>query len=448
VVDCDLDLNNILLAMFFSVSGLRGIVGKDLTPDLIRKYLSGFYQVIGGDRICIGRDSRRDSSELSQIVSNILTSFGGRVTDVGVAPTPTVLLAVRKLGFDGGIIITASHNPYPYNGLKFVHRGGRFFFYHEIKRISEGGDSPSGNGEITSTDGISLHLNEIVNHPLVEEECRLKVGIDPVNGSGCMALKSLLGRLGCKVFAINDQPTGIFSRPPEPTADSLSALSKVVEENRLDIGFGLDPDGDRLSIVDEQGVPLGEEYTLPLLVNEYLDYKKGPVVVNLSTSRMTEEIARDFNVPFYRARVGEANVVEQMLKVSAVIGGEGNGGLIIPEVNLTRDAILAAGLVVSLIRRNQTKVSELVRIVPKFFMRKERLSINLKIWKQLKSLIAKEFHGEKDTTDGIRITNEKIWIHLRLSRTEPVVRLIVESQDRKMVEDYIHRVSQIVRSLG
>lgn len=434
--------------MFFSVSGLRGIVSKDLTDDVIKHHLIGFYHATAGGRICIGRDSRPDSDDLAKFVRDTLVSFGCKVVDVGVAPSPTVLLVVRKLGFDGGIIITASHNPYPYNGLKFVHRGGRYFFYSEIMKIKDGGDCPSGTGQISTMDGINSHIDEITRHPMIEHDCKLKIGIDPVNGAGGLALKSLLGRLECEVVAINDQPTGFFKRPPEPTADSLADLSRLVAEKNLDLGLGLDPDGDRLSIVDERGDPLGEEYTLPLVASEYLEYKKGPVVVNLSTSRMTEEIAADFDVPFYRTRVGEANVVEHMLKVSAVIGGEGNGGLIVPEINLTRDAILAAGLIVSIVKKNRTKISELKRLLPDYFMRKERLSINLKLWKRLKELICREFRGEKDTTDGVRINQDRIWLHIRPSRTEPVIRLIVEADDEEMIEDYIHRISQLVRSLG
>ncbi|RKX70379.1 hypothetical protein DRP53_05195 [candidate division WOR-3 bacterium] len=434
--------------MFFSVSGLRGVVGKDLTDEVVKRYLSGFYHLVGGGRICVGRDSRRDSGDLAELVKETLSSYGGEVIDIGVAPTPTVLYTVRKLGLDGGIVVTASHNPYPYNGLKFVTRGGRFLFYHEIRELNKTFKINYGPGRIISAKGVELHLEAILDHPLVEKDCGFRIGVDPVNGAACQMIKSLLLKMGCEVYAINDQPSGYFNRPPEPTKDALNQLSELVRSKQLNLGLALDPDGDRLSIVAEDGIPLGEEYTLPIIAQDYLRYKKGPIVVNRSTSRMIDTVADDFCVPLYRTRVGEANVVEKIVGVSAAIGGEGNGGIIIPELNMTRDGILAAALVVSILKREDSRPSELVARFPRLVMRKERLTVNLKKWKRLKQMIAAEFVGEHDATDGIWIGKGDFWLHLRPSRTEPVIRLIIEAKDEGVVEDAIQRISKIIRNLG
>ncbi|HIE05285.1 MAG TPA: hypothetical protein EYP58_00635 [bacterium (Candidatus Stahlbacteria)] len=438
----------IIMEMFFSVSGLRGVVGRDLTADVVRKHLKGFYKAISGRRVGVGRDSRQDSEDLANLCIETLKSFGCDVFDIGITPTPTVLYIVRKEDLDGGIIVTASHNPYPYNGLKFVQRGGRFFFYSEIKGIPEGGDVPSGTGKVKKIEGGRIHVNEILKYPVIESDCGLRVGVDPVNGAGCEIIKRLLEQMECEVFAINDQPTGLFNRPPEPTRPALGALGHLVKEQRLDLGIALDPDGDRLSIVTENGEPIGEEYTLPIIGREYLRQKRGPVVVNLSTSRMIEAVVKEYNLPFYRTRVGEANVVEKMIEVDAVFGGEGNGGVIIPEFNLTRDAIFGAAFLLSILKRNQIRVSDLIQPLPRLVMRKERLSINMRHWKRLRNLIRREFIGDKDQRDGIWVSNERIWLHVRPSRTEPVIRLIVEGEEEGIVEDAIERISKIVRSLG
>lgn len=430
-----------------SPSGLRGEVGGALTPELITRYAAGFGRWVGPGPIVVGRDSRRSSELLFYSVAAGLGSVGCDIWNLGLVPTPTTVLLTKLLKARGGLMITASHNPIEWNGLKFIHPRGRFL---DPEEFADFAGSMSGQIErvgyedlgrlIQIPEPLNHHIGPILDHRWFKESCGLKIGVDAGNGAMSEAAPRLLRSLGCEVFELYCTPDGSFPRPPEPTPKHLSELSRLVRDRSLDIGFAFDPDGDRVSLVDETGRPLDEELTLSLSVWFVLERKKGPVVTNLSTTRRLDDLAERFGVPLYRTPVGEAQVVKRLCEVEGVIGGEGNGGVILPEVNLARDGLVAAAVLTQLRHDKAQPLSRLASSLPQYSIAKRKVEIDQE-WEVVRERIARALPGGTiDYSDGIRIDHPDFWVVARPSRTEPGVRIIAEARDPEMAEALVERV--------
>ena len=444
--------------LMVSVSGIRGIVGESLTPEVITKYVSGFCEYIDGDKIIIGRDSRKTGIFINKLVKSILIAKGYSVVDIGIAPTPTVLLTVEKLKADGGIVVTASHNPQEWNALKLVSDKGMFLTKEEGEKflniVKKNKFKYAKYDNIGSSENykeaIDNHINEIIkniNLDLIRNR-NFKVVLDCVNGAGGVISPKLLRSLGCDVVTINEEPNGEFPRKPEPRPEYLDELSRAVKEEDADIGFAHDPDVDRLVVVDNDGVPLSEEYTLVLASWSVFQKKEGIGVCNLSTSRMIEDIAEKYNSKIIRTPVGEVNVAKMMKEKQAIIGGEGNGGVIIPEIHLTRDAPAAMAKILDFLAIKNKKLSALIEKIPGYEMIKDKIKFD-SLQKRAKSMKALEnisFDDVKNinTEDGLRFEWEKSWLHVRPSGTEPIIRVIGESSDAEWLKNKINYIKNYV----
>lgn len=443
--------------LLFSISGLRGIVGSGLTPEIITEYAAAYGSFLKQGKIVVGRDTRASGDMIKHAVLAGLLSSGCEVIDLGIVPTPTINLIVRETRCQGGLAITASHNPIEWNALKFITNEGVFLAGTQADNflafVKKGDFRRASWEEIKSItcqpNSIDIHIDKILDSKIIEWRSRkLKVGVDGVNGAGSLAIPQLLKRMGVEVFPIFCTPDGNFPRPPEPVDESLDVLKRLVKEKHLDLGLAVDPDCDRLSIVDEEGRAIGEEKTLVLASKYILARKKGAVVTNLSTTRLMDDIAGQFGTTLYRTRVGEANVVEKMREVGAVIGGEGNGGVIIPEMNLTRDAMVGAALIISLLCSEDKKLSEICKDLPNYFMVKKKMAV--KGWNEKTGRINAYLsnhevfkNGERDTSDGIKFVGGKTWIHIRSSQTEPIVRIIGESDNQVVLRKLIDEVTRL-----
>jgi phosphomannomutase len=439
----------------FSISGLRGIVNQDLTPEYIAEICAGFGSFLGGGSVAVGRDCRPSSEMFFHAVSSGLLSVGCEVVNVGVCPTPTVLLNVKQLGLAGGIVVTASHNPAEWNGLKFVSKEGVFLTEDEIKQFKQllknKNLKRAGLLEIKGIkdepEAIDNHIKKILRSEYFRDipVKKFVVGIDACNGAALAAVTSLLQTLGSTPVHLfcATVPPGQFPRKPEPRAENLESLSNFVKEKKLDFGIAFDPDGDRVSFVDETGFALGEEASILLALSFILKKKSGPVVVNLSTTMAVDDIAARFSVPVYRTRVGESAVVLKMKEIGAVIGGEGNGGVILPDINYTRDGITATAILVHLLSDQEKPLSEIAREIPKYFMQKVSLPYQNKDWISKKSKIKKAFAPARyNQEDGLKIMGRDYWIHIRPSNTEPIIRIIAESETENYTLNLIAKVKQ------
>ncbi len=429
-----------------SVSGVRGLVGQDLTPAIVAGYARAFGSMVGGT-IVVGWDARRGGDELHSAVLSGLEAAGAVPHDIGVVPTPTVGIAVKRGGFSGGMVVTASHNPEEYNGLKFFTARGTFLERPDVERLLAAVDALAGSGipeaPATASDGstrgsqevnwIERHLDLILHCGLISVEAiRVnppKVVVDCVNAAGSYALPELLRRLGCDVVELNTTLGAGFPHGAEPVPEHLGQLAEAVKSGGASFGCVCDPDCDRLAFVDETGRPIGEEYTLAMATAAVLEQKSGPVVANVSTSRMVDDIAKEHSAPVYRSPVGEINVVAKMLEVSAVIGGEGNGGVILPEVHMGRDACTAAALVVGwMAARGAKGLGELTSSFGQYAMMKTKVARDGADRAEMASVMREAFpDGDLDLTDGPKIVWPSSWVHVRPSGTEPVVRIIAEA---------------------
>ena len=427
-----------------SVSGIRGIVGESFTPGLLASAGSAFAKYAGYGTVVVGRDSRPTGEAVSMNLISVLLLAGCDVVDIGIVPTPTVQVMVEELKAAGGIVLSASHNPVEWNALKLINSKGTFLTQTEINRLFKLMDAPAAfqkwnkMGKLTKIDNAGeIHLKKvfkIIDANKIRSR-KLHVVIDSVNGAGSIITPDFLRQLNCKVTEINCVPDGLFPRGAEPLPENLKQLSEAVLKNKADIGFAQDPDADRLAIVDENGKPLGEEYTVSLVAEHLLSGRKGSVVVNLSTTRAIEDVAAKYKVPFFRSKVGEINVVEEMKKRNAMIGGEGNGGVISPEVHLGRDSLAGIAYILEMMSSRKKKISEIMKEMPEYYMKKGKVTLSGKSdVNAILTDIKNEFKSEKiSNIDGLRIDfakNEKFkngWVHLRSSNTEPVFRIICES---------------------
>jgi len=435
-----------------SVSGIRGVVGDSLTPELILKVASAFACQCRGKTVVVGRDGRLTGEAIADMTCSALAMYGCDVIDIGVVPTPTVQIMVEHLSAAGGIVISASHNPIEWNAFKLIGKTGTFLDRKEIGRffnLMEREHSPKAwdaFGKVSRrTDAADIHIErvlEVVDAGAIALR-RFRVALDSVNGAGSVITRRLLERLGCEVIPVHCEITGTFPRGAEPLAENLSDLREAVRSSAADIGFAQDPDADRLAIVDENGAPIGEEYTLALVTEHLLSKRPGRVVVNLSTTRAVEDIAKRHASPFTRTRVGEINVVERMRKLGARIGGEGNGGVISPEIHLGRDSLAGIVYVLEMMAERDGSVSELVAELPRYTMKKGKIPLPPGAdTGSIISRVASEYRGERvSDIDGLRIDFVRGgpflggWVHLRSSNTEPIFRIITEGRDDKQAGD-------------
>lgn len=421
------------------VSGVRGVIGKDFTPDVVTRYAGAFGALVresGGRSVVLARDSRQSGPLFAGVAQAALRSAGCHVIDCGMVPTPTAQLAVEHHHAGGGIVVTASHNPVEWNALKFVGPDGVFLDQQAWGRLQRFMGAPplsAGGGDVqTDPDAVRRHLDLLLALPLADPAVvrgrKLRVALDCVRGAGGPIMTQLLERLGCRVEAINLESDGQFPRPPEPVPANLAALADLVKRTRAAIGLAVDPDVDRLALVDETGRPIGEDYTLAFAVQAVLSRARGPVVINLSTSLVVEDAAREFGIAVDRAPVGEANVARAMRQRQAVVGGEGNGGVILPALHLGRDAPLATLLVLQLLAETGRTVGELVAARPRYVIVKDKVPRGLNVAAVYRGLLVQFPDATPDRQDGLRLAWPDRWLHVRPSGTEPVIRMIAEAR--------------------
>lgn len=431
--------------LMISVSGMRGHVGKDLTPEIVARQaaaLGAWVRSRGGTSVVIGRDARTSGPMFTMAAAAGLQSVGINVIDVGMAPTPTVQMAVEHHGAGAGLIITASHNPIEWNALKFVGPDGIFLDAEsgaEVRRLADNGPPRSGwdgIGAMTQDEGaIDRHLDAIAALPEVDVDvinrAEFHVALDAVRGAGGPTMLRLFARLGVTVSGIHLDADGKFPHEPEPVPANLGDLAALVRESGADVGMAVDPDVDRLALVDETGTPIGEDYTLALAVAAVLARTpagvQSVVVANLSTSLVVEEAAIRGGGRFVRAPVGEANVARVIVSEGAVIGGEGNGGVILPALHVGRDAPLAAALILQYMATAGRSLSALVAGSPRYAIVKARMDRGGDLEAQYAALEAVFPDAECDRRDGLRLSWPDRWLHVRPSGTEPIVRLIAEA---------------------
>ncbi len=441
-----------------SISGLRGIIGSSLTPDIVARYTAAFASFSEGDAIVVGRDGRPSGEAISRVVAGTLNLCGYTVIDLGVAPTPTVQLAVSAYGAAGGIAVTASHNPEEWNGLKFLNKEGIFLDHEESRaflarleteHVFAGWDAVGSLKRDAAF--LSRHIEAVLTLPGINLDVirgrRFSVVVDAVNASGSIIVPDLLRELGCRVIPLACDGSGRFPHPPEPLPVNLRSLGKAVLAHGADLGVAIDPDADRLVLYAENGEPFGEEYTITAAVDGYLSLEMhppgAPVVVNLSTTRAVEEVAARYAVTVERTPVGEINVVKRMLETGAMIGGEGSGGVIVPVVHPGRDALVGLVLVLHALAAFKGAASEYRASLPAYTIVKQKFDLDGMDPGDVIERAATGFANEKvDTRDGARIDFERGWVHLRKSNTEPILRVIAEADTAENAKALARRVME------
>lgn len=436
--------------LMVSVSGIRGIVGDGLDPNTLVKYVSAYAEYCGG-KIVVGRDARITGEMVYHLVVGTLIAKGIDVIDIGITPTPTVLLTVNKEKASGGIAISASHNPNEWNALKLLNNKGEFMFPEEhedyIKLLGKCDNYVSWDklGKlIVDNSALNKHIQLVLNMKYIDVEAirkrKFKVLLDCVNGAGVYVMPELLKEFGCEVVKYDCEKTGIFSRKPEPLPENLVETMEAVKQNGADIGIVVDPDVDRLVLITEKGEPFSEENTIAQAVRFVLSKEKGNVVVNLSTTRTVDDVAKTYGCNVFRSPVGEANVVKKMKEVNAIIGGEGSGGVIFPALHYGRDALVGTAIILQHLLEFGGTISELKDALPKYFIAKAKIDVGDKNPDQLiKNLELKYAENDINTLDGLRIDFEDHWVHFRKSNTEPIIRCIVEANTEKLANDYIKK---------
>jgi len=446
--------------LMISVSGMRGIVGTDLTPELVARHaaaLGAWARRAGHPCVVLGRDARTSGAMFSRAATSGLMSVGVQVIDLGIVPTPTVQLAVEHHHAGAGLILTASHNPIEWNALKFVGPDGIFLDGSagaEVRGLAESGPprvSWEGIGEVREDpDAIARHLDLVLRLPVVDVAAirrrRFHVALDCVRGAGGTMMPRLLEQFGCRVTAINLETDGRFPRAPEPVPENLGELSRLVKSSGAEIGMAVDPDVDRLALVDEHGTPIGEDYTLAFAIRAVLGSRRRGagatggervVVANLSTSLVVEDAARAHGARFLRAPVGEANVARMIRDERAVIGGEGNGGVILPAVHIGRDAPVGVALILQLLLESGLSVAGLVASSSRYRIVKAKAPRRADLGPAYRALRERFTDATADERDGLRLAWSDRWVHLRPSGTEPIVRLIAEAPTEAEAESLV-----------
>ncbi len=446
-----------------SVSGIRGRVGSGLTPEVVARYAAAFGAwaiARGGSRdVVLGRDSRVTGPLFHTVTRAALESVGANVVDIGLTTTPTLQLAVEHHHAAGGLGITASHNPIEWNALKFIGPDGLFLSAGqgaEMRALVEQGTPYATWDRLGETrfdgEAIARHLDAVLALPFLDvagiRSRAFRVAYDACRGAGGAIIPRLLELLGCDVHAIELEADGRFPRPPEPVAENLGALERLVRETGAHVGFATDPDVDRLALVSDAGTAIGEDYTLALATRVVLRHRQGPVVTNLSTSRIVDDMAAAGGSRVIRAPVGEVNVALRMRAEHAVVGGEGNGGVILPELHLGRDAPLGVALLLQMMHEDGEPLSRVIGKFPRYAILKDKLDRPGKPLDAVYAALRTAFpDAEADTQDGLRLAWPDRWIHVRPSGTEPIVRVIAEAPTREAASQLVERGRQLLAEL-
>jgi phosphomannomutase len=451
------------MTLIKSISGIRGTIGgkpgEGLSPLDIVKFTAayGFWlkQNHTKVKVVIGRDARISGKMVENIVNSTLIALGIDVVNVGLSTTPTVEVAVPMEDAQGGIILTASHNPKQWNALKLLNHKGEFISGSEgetILKIAEEGNytfvEVDNLGTITHDDSyITKHIQQVIAHPLVNiqaiQNANFKVAFDAVNSTGGIVLPELLKALGVtQILPLFDVPNGNFPHNPEPLPEHLQDIAQLIQKEGADIGFVVDPDVDRLAMVCEDGSMFGEEYTLVAVADYILSKKKGNTVSNLSSTRALRDVTVKHGGEYFPAAVGEVNVVDKMKEVNAVIGGEGNGGIIFPDAHYGRDALVGIALFLSLMAEKKLSASALRASYPQYFISKNKIELtpDIDVDLVLASMAKKYQHENINTVDGVKIDFDKEWVHLRKSNTEPIIRIYSESENEQKANDLAKQI--------
>lgn len=443
-----------------TVSGYRGIWGETLTEEIVSNYSQAFAKFIkentGKERptILIGRDGRETGPIIKNIIIEKFMNLGIQIIDGDILSTPTVLFSVRKHKYDGAIIITASHNPIEYNGLKFVNEKALFTTGQEVERINKYAEEknyPSIISQGTLIQNHDLpheHIDEILNHINVEliKSKRYKVCADMINASAGVMDSYLFEKLGIEFTPINGIPNGKFAHRPEPLRENLEETMRISREIKADVGFVHDPDADRLVLIDEKGEIVLEEYTIALAIRNILSKNKGgTAVINLSTSQMSIDITEKYNGKCILTAVGEPNVVEGIIKNNAIIGGEGNGGVIYPKINLVRDGFVGICLILELLAETNKKLTELIDELPKYYIKKDKWPVEGSLEEMIVKLKNSFKEAKTIEIDGIRLDfSDKTWLHLHPSNTEPIIRLFGEATTKEKIENLFNKAKKAI----
>ncbi len=439
------------------VSGVRGIAGVSLTPQIVASFAAAFGTYCGPRRVVVGSDTRPSREMVNPAVVAGLLSVGCTPVDVGVVPVPTLQYHLRKAA--GGICITASHNPMEWNALKFCGPDGitlRANQFAELLDLYHQGVYPRvSNDEIPFCEEDSSALDDHLSavRSLVDEDLirrhRPRVVVDCCNGAASRASPAFLRSLGCRVVGLHTSPGEPFPRDPEPTRRNLSDLCEAVRKVKADVGFAQDADADRVAIVSERGEPLGEDCTIALAVRRILEKVSGPVVVNASTSRMVDDIAAEAGVLVHRTKVGEANVLERMLQCASPVGGEGNGGVIVPSVNPCRDSFVAMALILEIMASGNATIGEVREGLPCYHIIKEKVPCRSREAVTFVRLMKYAFRDEElDFTDGIKVLWPDKWLHIRGSNTEAMLRIVAEAREEENARELVERVMEYFRPIG
>ena len=454
------------MTLIKSISGIRGTIGgkpgDSLTPVDVVKFSAAFGTWVksrNGKKIVIGRDARISGEMVSNLVASTLQALGLNVVDLGLSTTPTVELAVSLERADGGIILTASHNPIQWNALKLLNELGEFISADDGALVLQMAEAESFDfvpveklGKYKVKENyIDKHVELVLTYPLIDvksiKKARFKIAVDAVNSTGGIAVPKLLKVLGVKnIKKLYCKPDGKFPHNPEPLPENIKEISKVVKKGGYDLGIVVDPDVDRLVLVMENGKPFGEEYTLVAIADYFMKHRPGNTVSNLSSTRALCDVTEKAGCNYSPAAVGEVNVVSKMKEVRAVIGGEGNGGIIVPDFHFGRDALIGIGLFLSHLARSKKKISKLKKEYPEYFISKNKIELTptIDVDKVLQG-VQEKYKGEKiNLTDGVRIDFEKAreWVHLRKSNTEPIIRIIAEARTEERATELANQLIQ------
>ncbi|MFL2983581.1 MAG: phosphoglucosamine mutase [Candidatus Neomarinimicrobiota bacterium] len=439
-----------------SISGVRGLTDLHLTPSVSIAYAKALHSFLPDGVVICGRDSRPSGVMIQNEMTNEFVRLGRTVIDCGIVPTPTVQFMVHNTEAVGGFIVTASHNPIEWNGLKFLRPDSTFFHPEDCKRLFKLVDqdknldnSPEPGIIWPEKNAIQKHMISCVSISCIDlnriQKRKFKIVMDSVNGAGAKALPMLLESLGCEVIELNCEPDGNFTRGTEPLPENLHDLGQMVISHKADAGFAIDPDADRLALVDEMGQPLGEEYTLVIAADGYLKEtgRSEKFVVNLSTSLALEKLAEINKSSVIRSAVGEINVVKKMNEVDSELGGEGNGGIILRESHLGRDSMIGATMVLNRMSLSDMALSEIHASLPQFEIVKDKISIQgIDIDNVIKKVTSLFDNAKVNTIDGIKFTWDDRWVHLRKSNTEPIMRIYAEAPDREQALELVYRIKK------
>lgn len=459
------------MSLIKSISGIRGTIGgkvnENLTPIDAVKFASAYGTWLKRKSnqenvtVILGRDARISGSMLSQLVSSTLVGSGIHVIDLGLSTTPTVELMVPYLKADGGIILTASHNPKEWNALKLLNEKGEFISGkdgEELLRIAENDDFDYVDVDhlgsyVENKEGIDYHIQQILELPLVDVDAirnaNFKVVLDAVNSTGGISVVPLLKKLGVEVVEMYCEPNGHFPHNPEPLEKNLTDIMRKVPEVKADLGIVVDPDVDRLALITEEGVMFGEEYTLVAVADYILSKNPSSTVSNLSSSRALRDVTQKYNQSYHASAVGEVNVVTLMKEVGAKIGGEGNGGIIYPELHYGRDSLVGIALFLTHLAQKQMTCGELRKTYPSYFMGKKKIDLSPEINTDdiLEKLTLKYKHENLSTVDGLKIDFPMHWVHLRKSNTEPIIRIYTEASTQDDADRIADQMIQEIKEL-